>query len=426
MKYTTILLLFIFCASLLGCHVVSHTEPSPVTFKDKNLEQLIRETIDQNEGDLTQIDLEQINQLDASHRYITNLEGVQSLVKLEELKLAGNKINDLSPLKELEKLTTVDLADNPLALEAQSSDANVIEELIDRGVQVNYDQKEIEQEFSKGVFYQVANGANKVYLFGSIQVGTSDLHPLHPMIEEAYEEASQVAFEVNVNRSDELEIMQTMLDLGVYSDGTSLKDHISTNLYEELLLFLQPYEIGSEDISRFKPWVVANMIQSQLLEERGFEDQQSIANHFLLKAEEDGKKVLSLEQFSDHIMLSNKLEPTEQESLLKQTLQEIQVADRAFEQLISYWKNGDIEALEELREADQYKDLDISAYMAVLTEDRDVHMTEKIIEILESEEEQTTFIVVGSIHLVGNNSIVDLLGKEGYQVLPGLVQGTIE
>lgn len=78
-----------------------------VTFKDKNFESAIRETINKLSGTIYNSDVNKITELYASGRQITNIEGIGVLKNLEVLDLSFNEIRDLSPLRALNHLKEV-------------------------------------------------------------------------------------------------------------------------------------------------------------------------------------------------------------------------------------------------------------------------------------------------------------------------------
>jgi|UniRef100_A0A7V3RDY0 Leucine-rich repeat (LRR) protein/fibronectin type 3 domain-containing protein len=90
-----------------------------VTFKDHNLEQLIRTLIGIPEGPLYTSELLGIkvlsNNWPSPDSAITSLDGIQYLKNLQKLELVGNDITDLSPLKYLKDLKELNLSHNSIS-----------------------------------------------------------------------------------------------------------------------------------------------------------------------------------------------------------------------------------------------------------------------------------------------------------------------
>ncbi|MDP4180612.1 MAG: stalk domain-containing protein [Bacillota bacterium] len=85
-----------------------------ITFKDPNLEKVIRESIYKPTEDIIRSDIDKIITLDATNKGITNLEGIENFTGLTQLYLSGNSITDVTPLGKLTNLNELMLCDNQL------------------------------------------------------------------------------------------------------------------------------------------------------------------------------------------------------------------------------------------------------------------------------------------------------------------------
>lgn len=96
--------------------VTTLAEPTgdTVTFADDNLASAIQEQLGITR-DLRESDLENLTQLYAIDKGITNITGIEKLVNLEVLSLSLNDISDITPLKGLTKLVDIDLDANNIS-----------------------------------------------------------------------------------------------------------------------------------------------------------------------------------------------------------------------------------------------------------------------------------------------------------------------
>lgn len=83
--------------------------------KDENLEKVIRNEINQPEGELTPEDLSGITSLIAFGKEIKELEGLEYAVNLESLDIMRNQIEDIAPLKHLKNLSYLNISFNQVA-----------------------------------------------------------------------------------------------------------------------------------------------------------------------------------------------------------------------------------------------------------------------------------------------------------------------
>lgn len=86
-----------------------------VAFKDKNLEQEIRDEIEKPSGDIYQSDVDYITELYMWNRQIKDLSGIENLTNLKQLNLRESEINDISALKNLVNLQSIDLGHNEIS-----------------------------------------------------------------------------------------------------------------------------------------------------------------------------------------------------------------------------------------------------------------------------------------------------------------------
>ncbi|MCT8138121.1 TraB/GumN family protein [Anaerobacillus sp. CMMVII] len=280
------------------------------------------------------------------------------------------------------------------------------------------DQLDPKEEASKGIFYKVTHEENTVYLLGSIHIGIPALYPLADEIDAAYKASDYLAVEVNVNDLNQTEMMKLLSEIGIYNDGTTIEDHIASELYDELLQTLRNLGLQAEAVTLFKPWLVSDMVEAALLEEAGYSSDLGIDQYFLRKAVDDNKEIISLETVKQQLDLYTLLSPESQEQALYSTLFEQETNQEKIAELMSLWTSGDIQALSKLRILEGEQSQDFLEYFYALTDERDLKMTEKIEDFLKNESSETYFVVVGALHLVGENSIVDLLQSRGYDVKP--------
>lgn len=80
-----------------------------VSFKDKNLEQEIRDYIEKESGNIYQSDIEDITELYMNNRQIKDLSGIENLTNLKKLNLGNNKISDVSALSKLTNIQKLNL-----------------------------------------------------------------------------------------------------------------------------------------------------------------------------------------------------------------------------------------------------------------------------------------------------------------------------
>ena len=78
-----------------------------ITIKDDNLRNSIKEELNLSTDNITIGDMYKLTNLSSSGKWITSLEGLEYAKNLESLDISYNEVKDLSPLKNLKKLTSL-------------------------------------------------------------------------------------------------------------------------------------------------------------------------------------------------------------------------------------------------------------------------------------------------------------------------------
>lgn len=112
MKFVVLIIGMLLVQALASGAVAADTT---VTFPNSNLEAVIRASTSKPSGDIYLNDVQNITELDAGGKGISNIEGLQYLSNLQVLYLNDNDISDISPLKGLIKLNTLGLCNDKVS-----------------------------------------------------------------------------------------------------------------------------------------------------------------------------------------------------------------------------------------------------------------------------------------------------------------------
>ncbi len=275
-------------------------------------------------------------------------------------------------------------------------------------------------EGSRGIFYEVKGGENQVYLFGSVHVGHQGMYPLEAVVKEAFRESDVLGLEIDMTGRSELEIGEEILPYALNPEGALMTDIVPQELFEEIAEIVQEQGVPSSLLNQFQPWYAGMLLTVMAAEEAGLSEEYGVESYFIEKAEEREMEITALESFSLQLEPYRLLSEESQIYYLENTLEMMEEAEKHFDQLINTWKEGDVEALAELRresmeevETDSWR-----KYQVAMLDERDARMAAVIEEKLESDSDNTYFLVVGALHLTGENSIVDQLKQRGYELNP--------
>ena len=389
---------------LVACQ--SETE---VNFADQQLEEAIRAEVDQPEDELYLSDVRDLKTLDLSAKAIEDLDGIEALESIEEINLTDNEITDVEPLTTMPELKEVKLTGNPLEEEA-------ITELEENGIEVAFEIEQVGLPDGPGGFlWKVENGDTPVYLQGTVHLGEPDLFPMHEKIEQAYVESDVVVPEIDLFNVEMAEMNKLQMELGTYQDETNLEDHLPEETYQEVETFFMDRGFPMGVIDTYKPWLVSNMVSQLMVQELGFTE--GVDMYFLSKAQADDKEIIALETPRDQLGIFADLSMDYQVQMLEESLIDINTYEQDLQQLIDIYKSGNVDdLLDVLFETDAAMSVEEEAYMEALNDNRNYGMAEEITKFLESGEDQTYFVIVGSLHLILEPHVISILEEEGYEV----------
>ena len=265
---------------------------------------------------------------------------------------------------------------------------------------------------AKNTLWQVSSGEHTLYLLGSLHALKKDDYPLPPVMEKIYAASSTVVFETDMDEMDSPEIQQKIVTYGRVPAGQTLQQQLSPPTWQRLQHRMAMLKIPEENLTRMKPWLCALTLTVADLERLGFLARYGLDEHFYTRAKQDKKEIIPLESVDFQLSLFYSQSRQEQEEFLLQTLDDLQLADSSSAEMKSAWENGDGEKLYGLI-AKSFAGYPHLYKRLVLQRNKNwLPILEKILR-----REPVTLVVVGAGHLVGPDSVVDLLRRQGYSVV---------
>lgn len=268
-------------------------------------------------------------------------------------------------------------------------------------------------EAARGFMWEVKNNGNTVYLVGSMHIADDSFYPLRSEYEEAFAEADYLGVEIDISKAVDEEQQKLITNMGMYQDGTTLKDHVSKEIYAKLEEILKQNGMEKNALDAYKPWVVESTLSTLKAMTAGYEAAAGIDLYFIQKAMERKIPVLELESYESQLGMFDDFSKELQERNLKTALDNFDTLDDSVDQMADMWKSGNDEML-----------LEFTNSMAVEPEfnkamliDRNIVMADKIDGYLKSDKKEEYFIVVGAGHYLGEHGVIKLLQDKGYTVV---------
>ena len=249
---------------------------------------------------------------------------------------------------------------------------------------------------------------NTVYLLGSIHVLRPNDYPLAPVVLDAYTHAGSLLMEVNLDEINSEQVQAEMLASALLSDGKTLPDVLGKQRYERASALAREIGVELSKFDQFAPWFAAEAISELQLTQLGFQPENGVEMYFMGRARSDGKSVDGLETVHDQISVFQNMSLDAQAEYLLSSLEQAHDLPKEVDSMVRAWQRGDTRWFESELQSDLGHDSDL--YQSVLVA-RNRKWVPKIEALLNSD--KNYLVIVGTGHLAGQGSVVDLLKKDG-------------
>lgn len=257
--------------------------------------------------------------------------------------------------------------------------------------------------------WEVTDGHGTVYLLGSIHVLRPETYPLDDAIYDAFDASEVVAFELHL---DSIEAAAPrMIARGLFEDGRTLDEVLPADVHADLKAHFQQLGMPVQAVSGMEPWLVALTVSALTAQRAGFETAQGIDRHFFDRATTARKRIRSFETMEQQIMVFDGMTDAEQIAFLRSTLDDIDGFADMLDEATELWKRGDAEGLAAMMTESIEEQPNLRRR---LLDDRNQAWVPQIEALLRSGD--TSMAIVGIGHLIGEDSVVDLLRTRGYRI----------
>ena len=273
------------------------------------------------------------------------------------------------------------------------------------------------------MMWQNKNRRSQISIVGSVHSLKATLLPLPDPIDQAFEQSSHVVVETNVLQADDGSTSRAWLvDQLTLAPEQSLRSMLNDRNFEQLQKILRNTGLKFETLDRLKPAFAATNIVNARLDAFGFSRKWGMEQQFLERA--DFRTIVSLETTKQQITL---LAQTAMEIQLR-ILSESLVSDTELESmvtsLVSAWWHGDDVAIENSFQDDSENSEAYENFQRNLLDKRNFRMADKIIELLDVPGHY--FVLIGAAHLIGSNSIINILQERGITLQRVANDGSIQ
>jgi uncharacterized protein YbaP (TraB family) len=258
--------------------------------------------------------------------------------------------------------------------------------------------------------WEIEGTANRIHLLGSVHFLRAADGPLPDSVMDLYANADVIVFEIDLSQLTPADIAATMQRTAIDPRGRSLEDILGERTYRDAVVLATDIGIDMAVLRPYEPWFAALQVTQIRLGQLGYDGTHGVESQLAQLTARDGKSTSGLETLQEQFDALDSLPADVQREFLLQTIEDAAEIDADLDQIVAAWKAGDTRTLEDelLAELEEYPAL----YENILVR-RNRNWTRQIIEFTRSSKDY--LIVVGALHLVGDDSVIRMLEDAGFQ-----------
>ena len=260
------------------------------------------------------------------------------------------------------------------------------------------------------ILWSLKGKTNTVYLLGSFHLLKAS-ETLPAAIDSAYADAEKLVMEIDMDDLDPAQMQQAAAELAMLPPDQSLQQQLGAETYEQFASKASGLGIDPAMLQRFRPWFAAiTLVQLQLMK-LGLDPNSGVEQRLTRRSTSDGKPIQGLETVREQLEIMARLPEKQQREFLLYSIDDAQRMASEVDDLLAAWRRGDAAGMAKLLAEgyQQYPDL-----YRPLTVERNRKWIPQIERLLDDRDDY--LVVVGALHLVGTDSVIDLLERRGYKV----------
>jgi len=259
--------------------------------------------------------------------------------------------------------------------------------------------------------WKLSDDDTNIRILGSVHVLKPGTVWMSDEIQGYINGANKIYFELSPEQQAQAVMTPLVQKYGLLPEGETLEQKLSPEDYAATKTFLAGLGLPEQGIARFKPWMAATVITAFKFTKVGFNPQAGVEATIVAQANARGVKMDGLEMAEDQIKLFAEMSDETQVSFLKSSLDNTDELANAMTTLTENWMAGDTADLT------AYFDESFGSFPKLekrLLEDRNANWVPRLESLLDQPGD--FLVVVGTAHILGDQSVVKMLEDKGYKV----------
>lgn len=265
---------------------------------------------------------------------------------------------------------------------------------------------------AKSAVWKVTKGDNTLYLGGTVHLLSKSDYPLPKSFNEAYKNSDDIVLEADVSAATDLSFQVKSLKVMTFQDHRSLSTVLDRKTYEAFSELLSSKGIPIAVFEKFTPAGATLALAAIEMQKMGMLDSLGVDKHFHQQSISDKKPAHFLETIDEQLGFIESMNTLDPNKLVQSSIKEINNFDQQMISLLAAWRSGELSSLEKAG-IDEMQDNFPSMYQVLLVQRNNAWM--KDIKVF-MESPEVEFILVGALHMAGDDGLVTQLKAAGYRV----------
>lgn len=263
------------------------------------------------------------------------------------------------------------------------------------------------------LLWKVSDHDTTLWLLGAFHLLKEDDYPLSPDVALAFFEADKLVFELAPDELDGPHTQARFTSSALFADGRRLGDVLPGVTHEKLARLLARQGGSIDQVSRYQPWFINLSLVLGLAHSMDYQPELGVDRFLMDRAAEAGKPVGGLETLDAQLSALAGAPMDEQVLALEEYLDNPEQMPERLDRLHAAWRDGDPDRLERLTRLEMLHNTP-DTYRLVNVERNDAWLER--LDAMLRHDPGDVLVVVGALHLLGEDGLVERLGGLGYQV----------
>lgn len=269
-----------------------------------------------------------------------------------------------------------------------------------------YLQSNAQREKTNSLLWEISgNGLHQPsYLFGTIHMICKEDFLLTDIVKQKFASSKVVYLELDM---DDPKLQATMMQQMLLPADETLRNKFGESDFKKMDSFLKKeLNMGIALFNRFKPMMVMSVIAQRLL---SCAQMESYEMNFVRMAGEQKKELLGLERVEDQLAVFDAIPDSLEIGTMMKMVDDFESQKKEFVRMSGLYKAQDLESLHQM----MAESPEMMGSNEILLDRRN----RSWIPVMESAMKgASVFFAVGAGHLSGDQGVLELLRKKGYEV----------